>query len=345
MGVGINSGSRPESTLDQITKGLTAARNVFGIAVDVEKISNLIKERSQIDQKNIKFEQDQRAYEQENNPDSNQSHRARVQEEAIIRALEKKGTLNKDSSSALMSSIHGSSNVGEKAIPPMSAAQITSGSRLKDLMGMAKSNQTSNNQRERQAATIHDRVITRLSRDPTLTRQLGQYQGLQNAMSMITQSDHITGEQFHEFQQAIRSSIGIKGTGGVDERAATYLKSLGLSVQNFSQFLTGEPKDMGKDHPFIKHITQLAHIEQKNILNNFNKRINAVTGGHSSLYEEFPNLKMDLHHAIGAVQGQIEIEPQKASNENSALPKVGEIYKGYRFKGGDPGDKNNWENP
>lgn len=151
----------------------------------------------------------------------------------------------------------------------------------------------------------HERVVTRIASNPVVKQRLQQSQNLENALSIITQSDHLTPQQIHEFQQAIRGNLGIKGSSGVGEREETYFKSMGLNAANWSQFLTGEPANIAKDSAMVQHLRQLAQIEQGNIKNQVDKALTAASGGHASMYKRRPDLKADLAEAISGYAGQM----------------------------------------
>jgi hypothetical protein len=151
----------------------------------------------------------------------------------------------------------------------------------------------------------HERVITRLSSNPVVKQRLQQNQNLDNALSIITNSDHLTPQQIHEFQQAIRGNLGIKGGGGVGEREETYFKSAGLNAANWAQFLTGEPASLAKDSKMVQHLRNLAQIEQGNIRKQYDKALSAASGGHASMYARRPDLKADLDDAIKGFSEQM----------------------------------------
>lgn len=159
---------------------------------------------------------------------------------------------------------------------------------------------------QRQAFQAHQRNIQALKKDPVLTKRLNQYQNLDNALSIITHADVVTPQQFAEFQQAVRSNMGISGTGGVGEREETYFKSAGLNAAAWKQFLTGDPVALSKDSHAMEHFRNLAKVEQNNIKKQYTSRIKAVTGGNASVYREHPELQEDLDDLISSFGDQVE---------------------------------------
>ncbi len=163
----------------------------------------------------------------------------------------------------------------------------------------------------------HEKVLARINANPGAKQKLGQMQGLDNALSIITDADHITPEQIHEFQQAIRGNMGMKGQSGVGEREETYFKSVGLNAARFKEFLTSDPASISKDSNLINHFKQLAKIERDNINKQYDRSLSAASSGHTSMYERRPDLKQDLKDAMDAQQGQTQ------GNEAAPIPPQG----------------------
>lgn len=152
---------------------------------------------------------------------------------------------------------------------------------------------------------LHGQVLGKLQSDKQLNQRLVQYQNLDNALSNFSNAEHTTPQQLDELQQSIRSNLGIKGSSGVGEREHTYINSLGLSSDRMKQFLTGNPSDIAKDSNLLTHLKDLAKLEQGNIHDQFEGRMNAVTSGYEDLYDRRPELKAGLMNAIKAYKGQI----------------------------------------
>ena len=155
----------------------------------------------------------------------------------------------------------------------------------------------------------HERVLTRISSNPNAKARLTQYQNLDNALKVITDAESLTPQQIHEFQQAVRSNLGIKGTSGVGEREETYFKTLGLNAASFQQFLTGDPANIAKDSKLLKHFIDLARVEQKNIAKQFDKSLGAASAGHASMYARRADLKADLQDALSAQRESLGLVP------------------------------------
>lgn len=162
----------------------------------------------------------------------------------------------------------------------------------------------------------HERILTRVNANPVVKGRLQQSQNLDNALRIITDSDSLTPQQVMEFQQAVRSNLGIKGTSGVGEREETYFKTAGLNAANWKQFITGDPADIAKDSKLLNHFKQLALIEQKNVGKQFDKALNAASSGHGSMYQRREDLKQDLKDALESQREQMQ-EPASVSPDQA----------------------------
>jgi len=157
-----------------------------------------------------------------------------------------------------------------------------------------------NNQTDFRDRGEHEKVLGRLASNKGMKDRINQYQNLSNSLALVENAENLTPQQVDEFQQSVRSNLGIKGTGGVEERAKTFIDTLGLSAARWSQFLTGDPADIAKDSKLVKHIIDLAKVEQQNIKGQFGKMVDTAAKGHSSMYKRRPDLRSDLEEAMQA---------------------------------------------
>jgi hypothetical protein len=169
-----------------------------------------------------------------------------------------------------------------------------------DRTGLEKQDMMNQQKQSMMEDRVHSQVMARIDKDPTIGKQLTQYNNLGNALTIITKANNLTPESIHEFQQSIRSNLGIKSGSGVGEREQTYLDSLGLHGARWKEFLTGDPADLAKDSAMMTHLKDMANQEQSNIQTNFKKRLNSVSSGFGHIYGNRPDLKMGLEDKIGA---------------------------------------------
>lgn len=186
---------------------------------------------------------------------------------------------------------------------------------IADMMTQMKNNQQSL-QTDRMDRTDHRQVVSALNNNKPLAERASQYQNLQNAMSIVANAKNLTPQQIHEFQQSIRSNLGIKGSSGINERDKTQLDSLGLRADAFEQFLTGDPAKISQDNEMVKHIKDLANIEMGNIKNQYGDTMDAISSGHESLYDRRPDLKSDLESKIKNMGKRMN--PDKVPSSQSA---------------------------
>ena len=208
-------------------------------------------------------------------------------------------------------------------------------------------------QEQRNADIAHRQTVNMIRTNKPLATRVAQYQNLGNALAVLANADTVTPQQLHEAQQAIRSNIGIKGAGGVEERKDTYYNSLGLNAANWKQFLTGKPQDIKANKELMRHVKELALLEQANIEAQYETQLSALSGGHDWLYSDprYAHYKKSLDNLIAAQGAQFKpIDRTKVKNkvhaqldQSEQKHQVGEIVNGYKFKGGNWRDQNNWE--
>lgn len=175
----------------------------------------------------------------------------------------------------------------------------------KDVAGQANPTRDfAQQQQTRLDFQAHQQTVRAIRNDKNLRDKLVQYQNLGNALSNLTNADHMTPQQFDEAQQAIRANLGIKGSSGVGERERTQMNSLGISADRISQILSSKPTDINAPE-MVDHIKNLAGLETRNIKNQYADRLNAVSQGNASMYARNPDLKSDLESMIGANQNQV----------------------------------------
>jgi hypothetical protein len=154
---------------------------------------------------------------------------------------------------------------------------------------------------ERYARQAHQRVLSAVKGSTILKNNRLNMDKIENALNNAVGVEKLTPESFHELQQAIRSSI-TKGTGGVNERAQTYYKSLGMTAQEFVQWLDSKPQSLKKNDPFVKHVLEIGQLELGNIKRQTMNEVKKLTAGNRSVYENFPDLKMDLEDLTGNLE-------------------------------------------
>lgn len=172
---------------------------------------------------------------------------------------------------------------------------------------------------------IHNQNLSKVNNDPTATQLVNTTNNLKNAVANY-QKGGATPQEFQELQQAVRSNLGLKGTSGVDERASTYLDSLGIRADKITQFLTGDPKSvMESDPKFGDQITKLANLEIENKKGQYRDQVGKLTAGHKSFYNNHPDLKDDFEAAVGAGNVQMGVAPQGLVQPQTASPQQGLI--------------------
>jgi hypothetical protein len=78
--------------------------------------------------------------------------------------------------------------------------------------------------------------------------------------------------------------------------------------------------------------------DEKTNLNRIKRMIEIMRSKQGSFQEQYPGL---ADEGSAAVSGQTQI-PQQSSPAQTAIPQVGEVRKGYQYKGGDPAAQSSW---
>ena len=159
---------------------------------------------------------------------------------------------------------------------------------------------------ELQANMIHKANIDKLDKDPELKRQLVNYNKLNGADTMIQGAKVITPEIVEEYHNTIRGVLGIQGGGGIDERAHTRMRNLGLDAARVEEILFSKPVDVARNKELMDHFKQIAGVESQNIKKQYAARMNSVQGGHGSMYKKYPHLAADLSDKAQLMGQQME---------------------------------------
>jgi len=153
---------------------------------------------------------------------------------------------------------------------------------------------------DQRAFRAHQANIQALKKDTNLRQNLSNMQRIENGLNNAVAVEKLTPQSFHELQQAIRSSI-TKGTGGVDERAETYYKSMGLSGKQLMQFISDAPQNLSKNDPFVKHVLEIGKLELENLKRQNMNQAKMLTSGNRSIYEDprYKHYQADLDDLLG----------------------------------------------
>jgi hypothetical protein len=172
----------------------------------------------------------------------------------------------------------------------------------------AKAKETSTGARLDQGAErIHNKNLDSIKTDKLVQPRVTQIQNLQNALSNFEAGGEQSKEGFQELQQAVRSNLGIKGqTTGV-ERHEAYFKSLGMSLADAKQFLTGDIANIENYAPeFVDHVKALANNEIQRASIQAGQAVDKYVAGHRSFYSKHPELQQDFYDYVGATKEQFK---------------------------------------
>jgi hypothetical protein len=185
---------------------------------------------------------------------------------------------------------------------------------------------------------IHNRNLNAMDNDKNLQQLVTSAQNLQTAVNNFQQGG-ASAQEFHELQQAVRSNLGIKGAGGVGEREATYLHSLGMNAAGIKQFISGNVEDVRNYSPeMVNQVIGLANMELNNKKTFAKAQIEQKKAGHQTFYKGNQSRGSDYNNAA-----DLKIKQLDQISTNNSGPQKGEVIDGHVFQGGDPADANNWK--
>lgn len=183
------------------------------------------------------------------------------------------------------------------------------------LLAGQKTGAMDNRLQNRMDFQAHKSVVENIKKDPTQKAYLTQLRNLDNAASIVANAKSLTPQQIDEFQQSVRSNLGIKGTSGVGEREKTMLNSLGLNAERWAQFLSGSPAEISKNDALVMHIKDLANVESANIKDQMKARLDVLSGGFGSVYERRPDYAKDLKSLLSNAEKQLQTKALGESQE------------------------------
>lgn len=182
-------------------------------------------------------------------------------------------------------------------------------------MGINRLLGTTNRNEEAQYRSLIDKI----DKDPTIKNQFSQLRNLDNAAALVEKSDVVTPQQFHDFQQAVLSNLGIKGQQAVGEREEKYFNDLGLKGDKVVQFLKMTPVSIGKNNPFLVHLKDLARYEVQNSQGQIKQNLDAIGAGYDYLWSRRPDLRRGFESKIDAYAAKTKtkyLETEKSTTTN-----------------------------
>lgn len=176
----------------------------------------------------------------------------------------------------------------------------------------------------------HRGILSNLEHNKTLTTQLGQIRGIDNAGKIIEDAQTVTPQVFDDYQQALVSAVN-RGNAGIAERAKRYMSSAGISGAEIGQYLSGQPMSIpdGKQNAFYKAMQGFAQTERANINQQKNAIVDAAAAGQGHVYDRRPDLKKDLMDKVNKLKdmgapetpadGSIPVDADLGSMTNDQL--------------------------
>lgn len=176
------------------------------------------------------------------------------------------------------------------------------------------------------AHIAHQQLVAQLAKDKPLTQEVQGYGTLSNSMALVEKTKELTPQQLKEAQRSIMQAMAMSGNGSTvgDERAQMYLSSIGQDSERVMQWLTGDPAKLDKNSPLTNHIINMAKIEQQNLKDLSERRINALYPGYNWIYEDprFEDLKRSRDAALTGTSAQFKSSGKGGHATSSFSPDV-----------------------
>lgn len=136
----------------------------------------------------------------------------------------------------------------------------------------------------------------------------------------------------------------------VAQNAETKANAEGRIAQNQERTLAQKDKEQARKQANYKAPTEAERGEEVTILNEYEGFDDLPKGKQQQaareVYDRAYALRlegMDAQSAMEQAREDIIAKYTEKSSETSGLPKIGAVIGGYKFKGGNPNDKANWE--
>jgi len=349
MTVAINNSSRPETTMDKIVKGLTAAKYAFGIPVDIMSFNQLLKQNDILTHK--------QAYEQSQaDPNSPESKAAQLETGLGLEANAKVANSDPQKVSQLKSLIFGADGQ-----PGLSAAALKSSPELSPLSKFAASKMAADASANRMQP-FADRNAVQISKDYEKSMEpfRKQQQDIAQIESTLSTKDKngnplITSQQIGDANLAI-ARVFSPGHMSDATVARTEYESIPAKFAAALQKLSTDPTDAGS-RSLVEHIIDQAHHIGNVANQNALKELDSLDAGYQTMQNPaaiaMANSKSKAfrerfgmnysERGQGVANGGSPFGTSAQAGTQISGPKVGDVEDGHRYKGGNPADPNSWE--
>lgn len=181
------------------------------------------------------------------------------------------------------------------------------------------------------ALGIHKEVVNKIKSDPLSWRMTAAYHTLDRSLGNFLMDPTVA--QYHELQQAIRTTSTAVGRTTGAEREKDYIDSLANKVNVWWNYVKNNAPRM-KQTDLSSHVTDLAKNDMDIIKSEYKKRLGFLSGGHDYIYDkpEFKHLKDSLDSLAGSAVNQFSYSPQtggylKKSEKGQAKSKSDRVNK------------------
>lgn len=163
---------------------------------------------------------------------------------------------------------------------------------------------------QRMNENIYGKVISGLTNNKQLNEMIEKSNNITRTADVaFAPGVDINTASLHDLQQTVTGALtGLKGTGGVEERAQRYMHDLNTDWAALVQKYGNDTNTIPRDEPILVHYMKLAGDGQKFLQEQGEKKIKQLASGHENVTGQ-PVYKEQLKNYIEETKGSF-IKPQ-----------------------------------
>lgn len=157
---------------------------------------------------------------------------------------------------------------------------------------------------------IYGGVLTNLTKDRDLNELIEKSNNITRiADTAFAPNVPVNTASLHDLQQTVTGALsGLKGGGGVGERAQRYMEDMNTAFAQLRQKYGNDTDTIPRDEPILVHYMDLAHRGQQFLGDQTQKRMEFLAGGHENV-TNLPTYREMLNQEKGRLKSTI-IQPQ-----------------------------------
>lgn len=195
-------------------------------------------------------------------------------------------------------------------------------------------------------------LIGGAKRDKIFQDNLNRSNQVSRALGNLEIGGKIMPQDLMDLEALTISNSGANaGNSTGHEREKRFATSLGLTLSEYLQFLSGKPIDIGKENQILQRFQELAKREVNNFRDSAKKRITTLGSGHAAGLKKYPDIANDVEELQNNMIAELpkeyetEVTKKRDKGETSSVTAAGKhqpgdvvSVKGKQYKVGADGD-------